>query len=86
MEPETVAEYFENALGADIETLDGPDSDNSMERMPLASICGHECRRAIDAARALLDFVERATGEDRPERNRAVQVIALQCCLVFING
>ena len=90
---DNVAHYFCIVLDTDLPNvifgLDVKFPGKVLEELaetPLASVCGHECKRVIDAARTLLDFVERATARDYHERQLAIHQVTLRCCLTFING
>lgn len=80
-----VRDYFLMVLGR-------PDTDGDREAFkaltdfPCESECGAECVMAINAARTLLDHVERATGTDYPERNDAVLEVAFHVCMTYAFG
>lgn len=80
-----VRDYFLTVLGR-------PDAGgdrmgfNSLADFPCESECGAECVMAINAARTLLDHVERATGTDYPERNDAVLDTAFHVCMTYAHG
>lgn len=79
-----VREYFLTVLGRP--STDDWEGFRSLTEFPCESECGAECVMAINAARTLLDHVERATGTDYPERNDAVLEVAFHICMTYAHG
>jgi hypothetical protein len=80
MTTQSVFDYFKATLGQK------PRCENDVKFLhdtPLDSLCGLDCKRAIDAAKALLDVSDDATGD----RHRAMIIdIADDTIQTFIFG
>lgn len=85
---DTVAEYFDQALGHSLPHLRRAgcltdDELESLQDMPANSTCGDACVKAINAARALSLSIKAAGNTEHLD---AVRAAAVHTCLVFING
>jgi hypothetical protein len=58
--------------------------------MPLDSVCGADCKQAIDTARAFSESVIKAYGDETeqlyPEKAEQVRALVEEVCGVFIVG
>lgn len=89
--PPTVDEYFKLHFGVGLDL----DDEARAEPIPVHSPahpeftietgCGVDCKRAIDAAVALVAHVRAAYGEDRPDLIRAIRMTCNEvvCCYVY---
>jgi hypothetical protein len=60
-----IYEYFNSKLGT-------PPSDESLKELPVDSVCGAECKSAIDAGAALIQHLRSAFGRgDERSEDRA---------------
>jgi len=78
-----VLEYFKAKLNSP-----GIDSglNEAMESMPVDSVCGDDCKLAIDRAKAFLDSVRKAYGDTHPDYIESVNDITAEVLGCFICG
>jgi hypothetical protein len=77
----SVDTYFDDVLGEHEPIWRG-----DPEQMPIDSVCGEDCRKAIDAARDLIEHIRMAFGDDRPDDIDRVTEVARDVCCCYVNG
>ena len=60
--------YFEQMLGR-------PPTDESLRELPVTSNCGEDCRKAIFAAKQLIDCVRMAVGAGTPGEQDIISAV-----------
>lgn len=97
VEPMNVLEYFRihfpNYDRLNI-AIDGESDADVLAEMPLESVCGLDCKGAIDAAVGLVNHVARAYGRPdegfhHPKTHELTPTVidaAVQVCICYIRG
>ena len=62
------------------------ESIRELEQMPLASNCGADCKRAIEAAQPLVDLIRAGHGPYAPEHVQPLCDTVVSLCLLYICG
>ena len=88
-----VLDYILKSFNVDLLYLDSLDDVNEdfqnkmkdLKSMPLDSVCGDDCKLAIDSATLFVDRLKYAHGEDCPEAGTVIE-LCVNVCLTFICG
>jgi hypothetical protein len=79
MNDESIYDMFRECLGR-------ASSDETLKNLPVNSGCGRDCAATIRAANALIGFIERAYGDDRPILVEDVVRAAEETIMCFWHG
>lgn len=80
-----VREYFETILSARHLVGMTADEIEALESMPVDSVCGEDCKNALNSCATLLISIHRAFGPDSNEEDEIVAA-TLSAVICFICG
>lgn len=69
-----IHEYWLQELGPLSTDLSDSDRFDDMQELPVDSPCGDDCKKAIDAGKALIAMVRMALGENSADEKRIIEI------------